>query len=215
MLANPPFGVEWKQQHASSSSEQNLSVTTAASAQVCPVSTMARCCFFSTCYRRCARAKEGGSRICIVFNGSPFSPATPAAARATSGSGSSRTTGWKRRCPAGPALLQHRNLDLYLGPDQPQGASVRGKMQLVDARQFFVKMKKSLGNKRNKIGDLQTMRANRTRSARSRASMATFRMARPAGSRSTAQREDARSSARSSTTPISVTRRSPSSARCG
>src|SRR5439155_23856524 len=29
----------------------------------------------------------------------------------------------------------------------------RGKIQLVDARQFFVKMHKSLGNKRNKIGD--------------------------------------------------------------
>jgi type I restriction enzyme M protein len=29
----------------------------------------------------------------------------------------------------------------------------RGKIQLVDARQFFVKMRKSLGNKRNKIGD--------------------------------------------------------------
>jgi hypothetical protein len=28
-----------------------------------------------------------------------------------------------------------------------------GKIQLIDARQFFVKMKKSLGNKRNKIGD--------------------------------------------------------------
>ena len=29
----------------------------------------------------------------------------------------------------------------------------KGKIQLVDARQFFVKMKKSLGNKRNKIGE--------------------------------------------------------------
>jgi len=29
----------------------------------------------------------------------------------------------------------------------------KGKVQLVDARRFFVKMKKSLGNKRNKIGD--------------------------------------------------------------
>jgi len=29
----------------------------------------------------------------------------------------------------------------------------KGKIQLVDARQFFVKMRKSLGNKRNKIGD--------------------------------------------------------------
>src|SRR5436853_3227236 len=29
----------------------------------------------------------------------------------------------------------------------------KGKMQLIDARRFFVKMPKSLGNKRNKIGD--------------------------------------------------------------
>jgi type I restriction enzyme M protein len=29
----------------------------------------------------------------------------------------------------------------------------KGKIQLIDARQFYVKMRKSLGNKRNKIGD--------------------------------------------------------------
>ena len=29
----------------------------------------------------------------------------------------------------------------------------KGKIQLIDARNFFVKMRKSLGNKRNKIGD--------------------------------------------------------------
>src|SRR5439155_26969701 len=29
----------------------------------------------------------------------------------------------------------------------------RGKVQLVDARHFFVKMRRSLGNKRNKIGE--------------------------------------------------------------
>ena len=31
--------------------------------------------------------------------------------------------------------------------------SRKGRIQLIDARVFFVKMKKSLGNKRNKIGD--------------------------------------------------------------
>lgn len=29
----------------------------------------------------------------------------------------------------------------------------KGRIQLIDARQFYVKMKKSLGNKRNKLGD--------------------------------------------------------------
>ena len=75
------------------------SVTTAASARDCHASTTARCSSCSTCSRRCGlpRMVAAGSASCSMARRS--SPATLAAARATSASGSSRTTGSKPSSP--------------------------------------------------------------------------------------------------------------------
>ena len=71
--------------------------------------------------------EQGGSRLAIVFNGSPLF--TGAA-----GSGESRDPPLDhrerlargRRRPARPALLQHRHLHLLLGRHQPQDARAPG-----------------------------------------------------------------------------------------
>jgi type I restriction enzyme M protein len=101
-------------------------------------------------------ADEGGSRVAIVFNGSPLF--TGAA-----GSGESEIRRW---------IIEH---DWLVGivalPDQlfyNTGISTyfwvltnrkpperRGKIQLVDARELFVKMGESLGEKRKRISDEQ------------------------------------------------------------
>ncbi|MEJ1958797.1 MAG: N-6 DNA methylase [Nitrosomonadales bacterium] len=86
----------------------------------------------------------------------------------------------------------------------------KGKVQLIDARNFFVKMKKSLGNKRNKSAT--ATKANQIRSAKSCVSTVTFRMAKPASSAQTVKRKRWWSAA-FSTTPISATTRSPSNVR--
>ena len=164
----------------SSSTSTRRSATTAASAPGCRASTTARCSSCSTCSRRCARPKEGGSRIGIVFNGSPLFTGD-------AGSGESNIrhwiieNDWLEAIVALPdQLFYNTGISTYIwvltNRKEPQR---KGKVQLIDARAFFVKMTKSLGNKRNKIGD-QGRRASRTRSATSRASSATSRTARRA-----------------------------------
>ena len=54
-----------------------------------------------------------------------------------------------------PALLQHWYLHLCLGRHEPKEPERRGKVQLVDARELYVKMHKSLGEKRNRSRDDQ------------------------------------------------------------
>jgi type I restriction enzyme M protein len=49
MLANPPFGVEWKQQQEYIAQEaESIGLQAAASAPACRASTTARCCSCST-----------------------------------------------------------------------------------------------------------------------------------------------------------------------
>ncbi len=55
--------------------------------------------------------------------------------------------------PARPAFLQHRHQHLRLDRHQPQATHRRGKVQLINATEFAWKMKKSLGDKRKRIGD--------------------------------------------------------------
>ena len=112
-----------------------------------------------------ARApKEGGSRIGIVFNGSPLFTGD-------AGSGESNIrhwiieNDWLEAIVALPdQLFYNTGISTYLwvltNRKEPER---KGKIQLIDARQFYVKMRKSLGNKRNKIGDKDEERAGSDR----------------------------------------------------
>ena len=102
-----------------------------------------------------ARApKEGGSRIGIVFNGSPLFTGD-------AGSGESNIrhwiieNDWLEAIVALPdQLFYNTGISTYIWVLTNRKERERnGKIQLIDARQFYVKMRKSLGNKRNKIGD--------------------------------------------------------------
>src|SRR6187200_2306649 len=97
---------------------------------------------------------QGGSRLAIVFNGSPMF--TGAA-----GSGESEIrrwiieNDWLEAIVALPdQLFYNTGISTYIwlltNRKEPRR---KGKIQLIDARQFYIKMRKSLGNKRNKIGD--------------------------------------------------------------
>ena len=98
--------------------------------------------------------KRGGSRIGIVFNGSPLFTGD-------AGSGESNIrqwiieNDWLEAVVALPdQLFYNTGISTYLWILTNRKEDRRkGKIQLIDARQFFVKMKKSLGNKRNKVGD--------------------------------------------------------------
>lgn len=98
--------------------------------------------------------KEGGSRIGIVFNGSPLFTGD-------AGSGESNIrqwiieNDWLEAVVALPdQLFYNTGISTYIWVLTNRKEKERkGKIQLIDARQFYVKMRKSLGNKRNKIGD--------------------------------------------------------------
>jgi len=104
--------------------------------------------------------QDGGSRLAIVFNGSPLFTGD-------AGGGESEIrrwiieNDWLEAIVALPEqLFYNTGISTYLWvltnrKDTPSGAGLsrKGKVQLIDARQFWVPMEKSLGNKRRRIGD--------------------------------------------------------------
>ena len=153
MLSNPPFGVTWGgkdgyENRGPQAGEDPLPGRHAARER-----------------RRAAlpanhagqddiRPEKGGSRIAIIFNGSPLS-------NGDCGSGESEIRRW---------ILENDWLDaIVMLPDQlfyntgiftyiwllrnEKPASHRGRVMLIDARQQFEKEPKSFGNKRNRMTD--------------------------------------------------------------
>jgi type I restriction enzyme M protein len=99
---------------------------------------------------------EGGSRIAIVFNGSPLFTGV-------AGSGPSEIrrwiieNDWLEAVVALPdQLFYNTGISTYFWVvTNRKSADRRGKVQLIDARELWVKMRKSLGEKRKQISDEQ------------------------------------------------------------
>jgi len=156
LLANPPFGVEWKKvQDAVKTEAKNLGFGGRFGAGL-PRINDGSLLFIQHMISKMKAPSEGGSRLAIVFNGSPLF--TGAA-----GSGESEIRRW---------IIENDWLEAVVAlPDQlfyNTGISTyfwivsnrkrperRGKVQLVDARDLFEKMPKSLGDKRKRISDDQ------------------------------------------------------------
>jgi type I restriction enzyme M protein len=221
MLANPPFGVEWKQQQKYIEHEaESRSVTTVVSAPVLPRINDGSLLFLQHMLCQNARPERRRQphrhrlqRLAAVHRRCrqrrEQHPPVDHRKRLARGRG---------RTPRS-ALLQHRHFHLHLGAHQPQGARRKGKVQLIDARRFFVKMPKSLGNKRNKLGDPADRASEPDQIGDITRLFGNF----TDGETRTFSEEDPITkqpvdrygwSARSSTTPTSASTRSPSSARC-
>lgn len=154
-LSNPPFGVEWKKVQKEITDEHEKMGMSGRFGAGLPRVSDGSLLFLQHMVSK-FRHDGSGSRLAIVFNGSPLF--TGAA-----GSGESEIRRW---------LIENDMLEAIVGlPDQlfyNTGISTyvwivtnrkpkarKGKIQLIDAsgEAFFVKMRKSLGNKRNEIGD--------------------------------------------------------------
>lgn len=154
MLANPPFGVEWKQQAAYIEKEHNTLGYDGRFGAGLPRINDGSLLFLQHMLSKMQAPKDGGSRIGIVFNGSPLFTGD-------AGSGESNIrqwiieNDWLEAIVALPdQLFYNTGISTYIWVLTNRKEKQRkGKVQLIDARQFYVKMKKSLGNKRNKIGD--------------------------------------------------------------
>ena len=154
MLANPPFGVEWKQQASFIEKEHSTLGYDGRFGAGLPRINDGSLLFLQHMLSKMQAPKDGGSRIGIVFNGSPLFTGD-----ASSGESNIRQwiieNDWLEAIVALPdQLFYNTGISTYIWVLTNRKEKQRkGKIQLIDARQFFVKMRKSLGNKRNKLGD--------------------------------------------------------------
>jgi len=156
MLANPPFGVEWKPEANFITREHEEQGFGGRFGAGLPRINDGSLLFLMHMISKMKDPKEGGTRLGIVFNGSPLF--TGAA-----GSGESEIrrwiieNDWLEAIVALPdQLFYNTGIYTYLWiVTNRKEPGRRGKIQLVDATSFFKKMRKSLGNKRNEICDDQ------------------------------------------------------------
>ena len=154
MLTNPPFGVDWKKYQQQVKDEHEQQGWQGRFGAGLPRVSDGSLLFLQHMMSKMKAPQHGGSRLAIVFNASPLF--TGAA-----GSGESEIRRW---------IIENDWLDAIVAlPDQlfyNTGISTyvwvltnrktdarKGKVQLIDARDLFQKMRKSLGDKRNELSD--------------------------------------------------------------
>src|SRR5438093_1919200 len=154
MLANPPFGVEWKQQQRYIEQERDSLGFSGRFGAGTPRVNDGALLFLQHMLAKMRAPQDGGSRLAIIFNGSPLFTGD-------AGGGESEIrrwiieNDWLEAIIALPEqLFYNTGISTYLWvltnrKEKPR----KGKVQLIDARQFWVQMEKSLGNKRRRIGD--------------------------------------------------------------
>jgi type I restriction enzyme M protein len=156
LLANPPFGVEWKKVEDAVRKEAQTRGFDGRFGAGQPRINDGSFLFLQHMISKMKPPHEGGSRVAIVFNGSPLF--TGAA-----GSGESEIrrwiieNDWLEAVVALPdQLFYNTGISTYFWiVTNRKAPERRGKVQLVDARGFFVKMRKSLGEKRKEISSEQ------------------------------------------------------------
>ena len=152
MLSNPPFGVTWGGKDGYETEARKLEKTRYRAGM--PRINDGALLFLQTMLAKMKAPEKGGSRIAIIFNGSPLSNGDCV-------SGESEIRRW---------ILENDWLDaIVMLPDQlfyntgiytyiwllrnDKSAAHKGRAMLIDARQQYEKEPKSFGNKRNRITD--------------------------------------------------------------
>lgn len=154
MLANPPFGVEWKKVAKEIKKEAEELGFGGRFGAGLPRISDGSFLFLQHLISKMKKNGNAGSRIAIVFNGSPLFTGG-------AGSGESEIRRW---------IIENDMLETIVAlPDQlfyNTGISTyvwvvtnrkeqqrKGKIQLINATTFFKKISRSLGNKRNELGE--------------------------------------------------------------
>lgn len=162
MLANPPFGVEWKDQQKFVGKEAEELGFAGRFGAGLPAINDGSLLFLQHMIAKMKPAPDQGgegSKIAVIFNGSPLFSGD-------AGSGPSNIRRW---------IIENDWLDAIVAlPDQlfyntgiftyiwlvtnRKAPERRGKVQLIDGTRFFAKMKKSLNNKRNELTEAHIAR---------------------------------------------------------
>jgi len=165
LLANPPFGVEWKDQKNVVEGEHKTHGFAGRFGAGLPAINDGSFLFLQHMISKMHPSPDQGgegSKIAIVFNGSPLFSGD-------AGSGPSNIRRW---------IIENDWLDAIVAlPDQlfyntgiftyiwlvtnRKAKERRGKVQLIDGTRFFTRMKKSLNNKRKEIPDSRIVELTR------------------------------------------------------
>jgi len=152
LLANPPFGVEWKKVERAVRDEYEAKGFAGRFGAGLPRINDGSFLFLQHMISKMKPPEQGGSRLAIVFNGSPLF---------TGGAGSGESeirrwiieNDWLEAVVALPdQLFYNTGISTYFWVvTNRKSPARRGKVQLVDARELWVKMRKSLGEKRKAL----------------------------------------------------------------
>lgn len=154
MLANPPFGVEWKKVEREVRQEHERYRFAGRFGPGLPRVSDGSLLFRLNLVSKMRNAKDGGSRIGIVLNGSPLFTGG-------AGSGESEIRRHLFESDLVEAIIAlptdmffNTGIATYvwvLTNRKPEHR--KGKVQLIDGSGFWRKMRKSLGSKRRELGD--------------------------------------------------------------
>jgi type I restriction enzyme M protein len=151
ILSNPPFGREWKNEKAAIEKEQKLGFAGRFGPGV-PAIGDGQLLFLLTAISKMKDAKDGGSRVAIIHNGSPLFTGD-------AGSGPSEIRKYIIENDLLEAIVALPN-DIFYNTgiatyiwvlSNKKTPHRRGKVQLINANEMYEKRRKSLGSKRNDI----------------------------------------------------------------
>ncbi|KOR34979.1 MULTISPECIES: class I SAM-dependent DNA methyltransferase [Planktothricoides] len=154
LLANPPYGKDWKRDQEAVAAEAGVPNSRFAAGT--PRISDGQLLFLQHMLSKIKPVQDGGSRVAIVMNGSPLFTGD-------AGSGESEIrrwileNDWLEAIVALPEqLFYNTGIATYIWVLSNKKAPERkGKVQLINAADFWVPMRKSLGSKRREISDEQ------------------------------------------------------------
>lgn len=151
-LSNPPFGVDWKDQRAVVEDEHAKLGFNGRFGPGTPTVSDGAMLFLLHLVSKMRKPEEGGSRVAIVLNGSPlFSGGA--------GGGESNIRKWLLDNDLVEAIIglpkdmfYNTGISTYIWVLTNRKTDDRkGRVQLIDGREMFTKLRKGLGSKRNEL----------------------------------------------------------------
>lgn len=159
-LSNPPFGVDWKDQRSYVDDEHAKLGFSGRFGPGTPAVSDGAMLFLLHLVSKMRRREDGGSRMAIVLNGSPlFSGGA--------GGGESNIRKWLLDNDLVEAIIglpkdmfYNTGISTYIWVlTNRKDENRKGRVQLIDGRELFTKLRKGLGSKRNELSakDIETI----------------------------------------------------------
>ena len=156
LITNPPFGVKWKKVQKEVKEEHEELGHGGRYGAGLPSVSDGSFLFLMNLISKMKPASDGGSRLAIVFNGSPLFSGSPSSKK-----NESSIRQWiiendllEAVIALPNQLFYNTGISTYVWLlSNHKSKHRKGKVQLINAIEFYKKMSKSLGDKRNELSD--------------------------------------------------------------